>query len=134
MRSDFSSQGNHPIVLEMSFSLPSKALFCHFPPAPFQPLEAKKLCRGTQGSETLNMLGCCLQLLENFRVREIEQKRGWDDAPYLDSALLIYSMLKGWALMACCPFPVPEASGPRNNMRRGGGDKDSPGAWERWRH
>lgn len=59
-----------------------------------------------------------MQLLEIFRVREIEQKRGWEEPPYL--ALLIYYMLKGWALMACCLLSVPEARGPRNNVSRCG--------------
>lgn len=48
-----------------------------------------------------------------FRGMEIEQKRGWEEAPYLDSALLIYSMLKGWNMA------VLQAPGPRNNTSGG---------------
>lgn len=51
MKPDFSFVwDNHPVDLDMSFSLPSTAL-SDLPPEPFQSLEAKKLCKGT-----LNML------------------------------------------------------------------------------
>lgn len=73
MKPDFSFVwDNHPVDLDMSFSLPSTAL-SDLPPAPFQSLEAKKLCKGT-----LNMLQCCLQLLENFQRQgnRVEERLG----------------------------------------------------------
>lgn len=42
-------QDDHPTDLAVSFSLPSKALFCDLPPAPFQSVETKELCKGPEG-------------------------------------------------------------------------------------